>query len=132
MVVDNDKCFACGSQNQQGLQLEFIYSPDGSRAETRFVPGPQFQGWQNIVHGGIISTLLDEVMAKAAAHQGYRVLTVELTTRFKSQARVMEPLHCKAVIESVKKKVVYAKGAVCMENGEVVATATAKMFITTG
>jgi uncharacterized protein (TIGR00369 family) len=130
MPVDNDTCFACGSQNPQGLQLRFSYPADGATAETVFVPEPRYQGWQDIVHGGILMTLLDEVMAKAAVRNGYQVLTGEMLVRFKRPARIREPLRCTGRIESVSRKIVYARGAIVNVREETVATATSKMMLT--
>jgi hypothetical protein len=57
-------CFACGSRNPQGLHLCFETGPDGCVAAP-WQPSPIFQGYEGIIHGGIISTVLDEAMAKA-------------------------------------------------------------------
>lgn len=130
MLVDNQKCFACGKENPDGLQLEFTYSSDGNSVETTYVPPEKFQGWQGIVHGGIITTLLDEVMAKAAVNKGYHVLTGEITTRFKTPARTLEPLQCSARIEQTKKKLLYVTGTARNQDGEIVAEARSKMIIT--
>ena len=90
MLIDNNYCFACGSKNPDGLKLEFKYSDDGSKAETTYIPPEKFQGWKGIVHGGIITTLLDELMAKAAINKGYQILTGEITTRFKNPAKTLK------------------------------------------
>jgi uncharacterized protein (TIGR00369 family) len=132
MLIDNNNCFACGKENAHGLKLQFNYSPDKGKVETTFIPDSKYQGWKDMVHGGIIVTLLDEVMAKAALINGYIVLTGEITVKFKNPAKVNEPLSCEAEIESVKKKIIYARGVVYKKNGEVVAMATSKMFITSG
>ncbi len=130
MLVDNNYCFACGSENPDGLKLEFKYSKDNSRVETTYIPPEKFQGWKGIVHGGIITTLLDEVMAKAAVKKGYQVLTGEITTRFKTPAKILEPLRCEAEIEEVKKKLLYVKGTAYNKSGKVIAEARSKMIIT--
>jgi len=130
MLIDDQKCFACGKENPDGLQLEFTYSNDGNSVKTTYVPPDKFQGWAGIVHGGIITTLLDEVMAKAAVHKGYRVLTGEITTRFKTPARTREPLLCTARIEQAGKKLLYVSGTAYNPNGEIVAQARSKMIIT--
>lgn len=129
MLIDDKKCFVCGQNNPDGLKLQFSYSPDGSKVETTFIPDTRFQGWKNMVHGGIIVTILDEVMAKAAAKNGFKVLTGEITAKLKSPAKTKEPLRCIAEIEAVKKKVLYAKATAYKENGTVVARASSKMFI---
>jgi len=129
MLTDNDNCFACGRRNRDGLQLEFTYPPGNRGAETRFISSEKHQGWQGFVHGGILMTLLDETMAKAASQAGFFVLTGEISAKFKHPASVTEPLRCAAQIVNVRKKIVYASAAVYKEDGTVVAQATSKLFI---
>ena len=129
MLEDNHGCFVCGMDNAEGMKLQFQTLDDGKKVTATYVPPEKYQGWQGVVHGGIIATLLDEVMAKAAQKSGYHVVTGELHTRFKSPARVLEPLHLTAVLESVKKKIVYVKSSACREDGTVVAEAKAKMVL---
>ena len=130
MLIDNNYCFACGKDNSDGLQLKFNYSDDGSWAETIYTPPEKFQGWKGVVHGGIITTLLDELMAKAAIKKGYHVLTGEITTRFKNPAKTLEPLRCVAEIEKANKKILYVKGTAYNKKGDIVAESRSKMIIT--
>ncbi|MFC1591972.1 PaaI family thioesterase [Thermodesulfobacteriota bacterium] len=129
MISDNNKCFVCGRDNPEGLQLEFNYSADGKKARTTFAPPQKFQGWQDVVHGGIIVTLLDEVMAKVAAKSAGRILTGEIATKFKNPARIKEPLTFEGEIESVTRRVIYTRGSAAKQDGTVIAQATAKFFI---
>ncbi len=129
MLIDNNKCFACGRDNTEGLKLEFSYPENGDKALTTFTPAAKYQGWEDILHGGIIITLLDEVMAKAAVCKGFQVVTGEITAKLKNPARIAETLRCEGRVDVVKKKVVYASGTVYKEDGTIVAQATAKMFI---
>jgi len=132
MLTNDDTCFACGRKNPSGLMLDFSYSADGKKASTDFALDGTYQGWQGVIHGGIIMTILDETMAKAAVKSGFTVLTGEITARFKHPAKVMERLRCEAEVEAVKKKIVYARAAVYGESGATVAQATAKMVIVSG
>jgi uncharacterized protein (TIGR00369 family) len=132
MLTDNDNCFACGSKNAGGMQLSFSCSDDGQTVETTFVPGEQFQGWAGIVHGGIIVTLLDEIMAKAAVHRGLTVLTGEISARFRAQAKVGEPLRCTGKIDTVKKNIIYASARILSGSGSLVAEGSAKMVNAAG
>lgn len=52
-------CFGCSPDNKQGLRLNF--EVDGDFVVSRWQPEPQFQGWNNTLHGGIQATLLDEL-----------------------------------------------------------------------
>jgi len=54
-------CFACGTANPIGLNLEFYRLGDSVCSD--IILGKYYEGWQNMAHGGIISTLLDEVMS---------------------------------------------------------------------
>ena len=128
-LEDNKCCFVCGHDNPEGRKLPFHYQENGTKVETTFVPPKKFQGWKDLVHGGIIVTLLDEVMAKAAQRSGYSVLTGEIQARFKNPARVLEPLRLEAEIENVRRKIVYARATAYRQDGTVVAEAKSKMFL---
>ena len=57
---ENQTCFGCGANNPHGLKMKF--STDGERVYS-FMRAPDFMtGWDQTVHGGILSTMLDEVM----------------------------------------------------------------------
>lgn len=59
--MQGHSCFACGTANPIGLNLEFYRSGDFVCSDV--VLGKYHEGWENMAHGGIISTLLDEVMS---------------------------------------------------------------------
>lgn len=59
--VDNDYCFACGSRNPLGLHLSFVRQ--GDCLSTRVQPMPHWQGWENVVHGGLQATIMDDLMS---------------------------------------------------------------------
>jgi len=54
-------CFACGTANPIGLNLNFFRLGDSVCSDITL--GMYHAGWENIAHGGIISTILDEVMS---------------------------------------------------------------------
>ena len=54
-------CFACGTANPIGLNMQFYRHGDAVCSE--IVLSKQYEGWENMVHGGIVSTLLDEIMS---------------------------------------------------------------------
>ncbi len=83
-LQDDRRCFACGPENADGLQLVFDYGEDTARAT--FVPKERFAGWTTILHGGVVATLLDEAMAHAAIAAGVRAVTGRLEIRFRKAA----------------------------------------------
>jgi len=58
---EKNPCFGCGPQNPVGLKLHFVETED--EVLTRWDPVDYFQGYHNVLHGGITATLLDEVAA---------------------------------------------------------------------
>jgi len=59
-------CFACGPNNPGGLAMKF-YS-DGETVVSRLRVDEHLCGWDNLLHGGIISTMLDEIMSWTIIH----------------------------------------------------------------
>ncbi len=129
LAIDNNRCFACGTENDAGLKLRFAYGDDERSAQTRFVPGEAYQGWKDLVHGGILMTLMDETMAKAAVRGGLSVVTAEMSVKFKKPARVGAVLICSARVEDMRKRLVYARATLCSEDGTVLAEATGKLMV---
>lgn len=64
--VDGHTCFACGRANPIGLQMNFYRECDSICSDITL--GEYHVGWENIAHGGIISTMLDEVMSWAVLY----------------------------------------------------------------
>ena len=75
------RCFACGELNEHGLHLDLHVDPSG--AWTELALEPQFQGWEAVAHGGILCTLLDEVMAWSVIGRGTWGVTVRLNATFR-------------------------------------------------
>src|SRR5689334_4462872 len=74
-------CFVCGDSNAIGLKLHF--ETDGHIVRTHFTPRPEHVGFSQVVHGGILATLLDEIMVWACGVQTKRfAYCAELTVRF--------------------------------------------------
>jgi uncharacterized protein (TIGR00369 family) len=101
--------------------LSFEIDPERQTLKTTFVANPTFQGWDGIVHGGIISTLLDEAMAKLSYELGYNTVTVSLEIRFKKPAPILEPLLVYGEITEVSKRLVRAKARITKEDGTILA-----------
>jgi acyl-coenzyme A thioesterase PaaI-like protein len=128
-LEDNDMCFACGKENENGLQLDFSFSKQEKRIQTTFLPSDTYQGWKGVLHGGIIATLVDESMAKLAQRLGYRALTASLDIRFKEVAKTSDSLHVSAEIVKYTKKLLYAKALATRIDGGVIAEAQARLMI---
>jgi len=102
----NDRCFACGSRNTHGLRL--CFAPDGDDAVTAvWRPDEVWEGYRGVIHGGIVSTVLDEAMSKAVAAAGIRALTCEIRVRLRQRVEVAEELRIRGwVVEKRKRRIV--------------------------
>lgn len=97
---DAGNCFVCGRENAMGLRVEFRLEADVCRGE--FTPHKGHCGFDGITHGGIIFSLLDDVMANCLFLKGLRCYTAKCEIRFKSPL----PIGCRVLLEgrTVKRK----------------------------
>lgn len=122
-----DMCFACGKKNPIGLKLKVEW--DGKIARTEFTPNKYHQGWEGIVHGGIISTLLDEAMGYAALFEGLCCVTARMQTRLRRPASTDEPLVITGAVTKNERKLLQTQATIALKDGTIIAEATATMFI---
>ena len=127
MIIKNsNSCFACGKDNPIGLKLKFKPIPNGVRAD--FIPTKEFEGFQDIIHGGIVATLLDEALAWACRSCGVDALTGEITVRYKKPLITNKPVIVYGIVEKNRGKLFLGSAYIQDKDGTVIATATAKMI----
>jgi acyl-coenzyme A thioesterase PaaI-like protein len=74
-------CFGCGRENPHGLRMRFL--TDGHRVYSRLRLPEPLCGWEGVAHGGIVTTVLDEIMSWSAIHLLRRlILTRTITVSF--------------------------------------------------
>jgi uncharacterized protein (TIGR00369 family) len=127
IVKETSKCFACGEDNPIGLKLRFDW--DGKTARAGFTPGELHQGWSGIVHGGIISCLLDEAMSYATLFEKINTITARLQVRIKRPIQIGEPLSITGSIRKRTRRLVETEATVFVEDGTAVAEATGTQFV---
>ena len=74
-------CVVCGPENEVGLRLEFPMLDDGS-VQTHFNCDAVYEGFPGMLHGGVISSLLDGAMTNCLFAHKRRGITGELKVRF--------------------------------------------------
>jgi acyl-coenzyme A thioesterase PaaI-like protein len=98
-------CVACGQDNPHGLRLRFTSGSDGS-ISAGWRPVADWEGFEGVVHGGIVSTVLDEAMSKAVAAQHLQAMTCELKVRFRHFVATGEELRIRGwVVEKARRLV---------------------------
>ncbi|MEO5940103.1 MAG: PaaI family thioesterase, partial [Candidatus Limnocylindrales bacterium] len=99
---------------------------DGDRCWTELSLPDRFQGWDGIAHGGIICTILDEVMAWSLAATDNWGLTARMSVEFKRPVRLGIPVRGEGWISAVRRRIVETAGRIVdPATGQVLATATA-------
>lgn len=119
-------CFVCGESNSIGMNLRF--TTDGRIVQTRFKPRAEHVGFKQVVHGGIIATLLDELMVWACAVQTKRfAYCAELTARFLAPLRPgEETIATGELVANRREKIFEAKAEIKDSAGKLLASATGK------
>jgi uncharacterized protein (TIGR00369 family) len=123
---DYPNCFICGKDNPIGLKIEFEMK-DG-KATGEYTPIRHFEGYKDVLHGGIISSLLDEVMAYAVFSQGLVAVTTHMEVKFRKAAKIGEKLVLEGHIVKDRGKLILVEGNVTNQAGEIVAIGKAKFF----
>ncbi len=128
LADQNEWCFACGRLNPCGLKLVFEEQDD--TYVTHFTGTAHHQGYDGILHGGIISTLLDEVMARQIYAKGVTAVTARLEVRYLKPTPIGVPLLIKGLITRNKGQLYETTGTIELPDGTVTAEGTAKVFVT--
>jgi uncharacterized protein (TIGR00369 family) len=123
-IRSDHECFGCGDDNACGLHLRFAETANGMSAS--FTPLAMHQGFQGVIHGGIVSTLLDEAMAWAVFCAGYWAVTGELRVRFRAPLRVGEATTATGRVTGARRRAITTIGEVIRDHDRaIIATATA-------
>lgn len=115
---DNQGCYVCGRDNPVGLKVEFELDAAARSIRGKFTPRTEHQGYQDIIHGGVIAALMDEAMVKLAWRLGYPAVSAEITVRFKAPAAPGDELIVAARIVKVSGRLIEAEAKV--ERGPVI------------
>ena len=116
-------CFVCGTDNPHGLAVSFF--DDGERVFTELTPAVHHQGWPGVLHGGIISAVLDETIGRVAFLHDRWVHTARLSIRYHKPAPLGQKLRAVGELTRGGRRLMEMSGQLTLaETGEVLAEAT--------
>ena len=99
-------CFVCGVENDYGLKLDF-YQNDEGEVIVETIVSEKYQGYPGVVHGGIVASLVDEVLGRV--HMGLNepqhprfMFTAKLTIQYRQPVPIGKPI--KIIGQAVKSK----------------------------
>jgi uncharacterized protein (TIGR00369 family) len=119
--VDEHNCFACGTLNTHGMHLG-LHS-QGGRCWTELSLPRRFEGWDGIAHGGIVATVLDEVMAWALIDHDAWGLTARMTIDYKRPVPIGRPIRGEGWVVEVRRRLLRTSGRIVdATSGELLAT----------
>ncbi len=125
---DIHHCFVCGTDNPYGLQIRFTLADGLCRGQ--FTPASHHGGYDNITHGGIVFSVLDDAMANWLILQGARAFTAKAEIRYREPLPVGVQVDIEAQLKARKRRLVLlTSSARRCDNGNVVAEAEASFML---
>ncbi|MBM7855884.1 uncharacterized protein (TIGR00369 family) [Desulfohalotomaculum tongense] len=119
-------CFACSPYNPIGLKLRPRADKETCRAV--FTPQSQHQGWVGYMHGGLITTLMDEVMGHWLWQNETPAVTAEMSVRFLKPVPIGEQITAVARVKNERSRIVEMTAEIILADGSTAAKAAAKFF----
>jgi uncharacterized protein (TIGR00369 family) len=117
------RCFACGELNEHGLQLALHADEQGCWTELSL--DERFQGWDSVAHGGIVATILDEVMAWSVIGCGTWGVTARMNIAFHKPIPTGRPIRAEGRVVEDRRRTLSTEGRLLdRETGVVLATGT--------
>ncbi len=125
---DANGCFVCGPDNPIGLKITFRLEDGVCRAE--FTPEPAHQGYDGVTHGGIVFSVLDDVMANWLFLKGVRAYSARSEIRYRDPLPVGTPLLLEGRLKKKKGRFVVLEGrAIRAGDGRTVAEAESTFHV---
>jgi len=116
-IFDDDRyCFVCGEKNPFGLQLNPV--GDRGKGTILWTPRKRHQGYTGVVHGGLISTLLDEAMAYAGMSVAGFCATAGISVRFMKPVYTGKMVRIEAELVEQRGKILKLRASVFQDGEE--------------
>lgn len=124
----NSNCFACGVNNPHGLQIHFEIAEDGS-ASALWTPARSYESFRDTIHGGLLTTAMDEAMSQAILATDTKALTCELRVRLHASVRPDAPIQIRGWIVKRRRRLITTEANIRSASGEEQAHAWATFLI---
>lgn len=113
-------CFVCGTDNSNGLQMNF-YDDNHETVSSTITVDDRFQGYPGIVHGGILATMLDEAVGRVAmiGDHHHFMMTVKLTAQYRHPVPLNTELKVEGKIIKLRGRLGKARGEIILPDGTV-------------
>jgi acyl-coenzyme A thioesterase PaaI-like protein len=120
---NSDHCFVCGRENPIGLRMQF-YSGDDGCVYANYSPRVEHQSYPGVMHGGLITAMLDEIIGRTAIAHNLWCMTAQLSIRFKKPVPIGAPLKLKGTITKKSNRLLEGRGEIRLADGSLAVEAT--------
>jgi uncharacterized protein (TIGR00369 family) len=127
-VEADASCFVCGPENPIGLQVDFQTDLQAGTSFASLQLSANYQGWQDVVHGGVIAALLDEACIYACRTKAEQCVTAELQIRYRKPVPVGAQIVLTGQLLERHRKVWQAEAQLKIDDA-LYAEAAAKVFV---
>jgi uncharacterized protein (TIGR00369 family) len=126
--MDGYNCFGCSPNNHTGLRMEFF--DEGDYICSRWKPHKAFQGYKDVLHGGIQVTMMDEIASWVVqAKLGTAGVTSNIETRFLKPVFIYEDhITLKAKVQEIKRNIVIIEAGLYNSKNELCAKSVVSYF----
>lgn len=121
---NSDYCFVCGRNNPHGLYMTFF--DDGQNTVVSdYAVAEEYQGYPGVVHGGVVASMLDEVVARVSmiGDPHHFMMSVKLQIKYRHPVPTETPLRIVGRIVKLRGRLGKAVGEVLLPDGTVAAEA---------
>ena len=125
-IVNN--CFVCGSTNPIGLKVKFSLV-DGVCIAS-FTPQAQHAGYESVTHGGILFSLLDDVMANWVWLQGEKCFTAKADIRYRAEIPIGQEVRLEGRCLKRKGRLAQMEGKIIRTDNQFVVAEASASFMT--
>lgn len=115
-------CFVCGRDNPIGLHMQFFADENG-RVHASYTPAQEHQGFPGVMHGGLVTTMLDELIGRTAIANDLWCMTVKLEVRFHFPVPLGAPLTLIGEISRRTHRLLQGRGEIRSDDGTLLAEA---------
>lgn len=122
-------CFVCGPDNPIGLKV--VFDIEDGKCIGEFVPKKEHAGFRNITHGGILFSLLDDVMANFLWLQGEQCFTARADIRYRDQLEVGQLVRLISWCEKRKGRLAQMRGEIVRLSDQVTVAEASGTFMLT-
>ena len=126
-LADDGFCFGCGQKNPIGLRMRVSYGKDSARCEIEL--DRRFQGWKDVIHGGIVTTLLDEIMAHAVIEHVGQAVTTGIEVRYVLPLRVGQRVVVEGTVDQRRRLIMASARLKDAAQGTILATAKSNFML---